>query len=118
MKTDSELLRRAMNVYDNVHCHSLDEFNEDLNRFTVVKKMLSRYRITNEISTRLVLNHCVILFNVFGQDALDMFLYKIPRELYPMLFPFLLFLNRLSEEFLIQQGVDLDLKILQELKKL
>jgi hypothetical protein len=118
MKNDSEFLRRAMNVYDNVHCHSLKEFNEDLNRFTVIKKMLVRYKVTNEISTRLVLNHCVILFNVFGQDTLDMFLYKIPRELYPMLFPFLVFLNRVSEEFLIRQEVDLDLKILQELKKL
>jgi hypothetical protein len=118
MKTDSDFLRKAMNVYDNVHCHSLKEFNEDLNRFTVVKKMLIRYRVTGEISTRLVLNHCVILFNVFGQDALSMFLYKIPEESYSTLFPFLLFINRLSEEFLIQQGVDLDLKILQELKKL
>ena len=118
MKNDSEFLRRAMNAYDNIHCHSLKEFNEDLNRFTVVKKMLSRYKVTNEISIRLLLNHCVTLFNVFGQDALDMFLYKIPKDLYPMLFPFLLFLNRLSEEFLIQKKVDLDLKILQELKKL
>ena len=118
MKTDSDFLRRAMNAYDNVQCNYLVEFKEDIKRFVTIKKMMSRYKVTGEISARLVLNHTVTLFNVFGQDALELFLYKVPRDMWPVLFPFLLFLNRLTEEFLLKHGIDLDLKILQELKKL
>lgn len=118
MKSDAEFLKMAMNNYDNFHCHSVSDFKEDITRFSSVKKMLVRYKTTKEINVRLVLNHAVVIFNVFGNAGLDLFLYKIPREHHPTLFPFLLVLNRLTEDFLIKQRVDLDLKILQELKKL
>jgi hypothetical protein len=118
MKTDSEFLRTAMHVYENIQCNTLDEFNEDLNRFSIIRKMIGRYKNTNEISTRLLLNHIVVLFNVFGQTAVDMFLYKIQKEHYSAVFPFIRFLDRVTDEFLTSNNIQLDPKVIEELKKL
>ena len=118
MKSDAEFLRKAMNVYENIQCNTLEEFNEDLNRFSIIRKMLVRYKATNEISTRLLLNHVVVLFNVFGQHAVDMFLYKINSEHYSVIFPFIKLLDRVTDEFLHEHKIELDIGITEELRKL
>ena len=118
MQTDAEFLKVAMHCYDNIQCNSLEEFNEDLNRIQVVRKMILRYKTTGELSTRLALNHIVVLFNVFGSKALDLILYKFPKDTYPILFSFFLFLNRATVEQLKQAGAVADSQILQELERL
>ena len=118
MQTDAEFLKAAMHCYDNIQCNTLEEFNEDLNRIQIIRKMILRYKVSGDLSTRLVLNHIVILFNVFGNKALDLILYKFPQETYPILFAFFLFLNRATPEHLGRAGSSVDLTILQELKQL
>ena len=118
MKSDAEFLRKAMHVYENIQCNTLEEFNEDLNRFTIIRKMVSRYLSTGEISTRLLLNHVVVIFNVFGQTAVEMFLYKMPQEYYSAVFTFVKSLDRVTAEFLKQHNISVDQKILEEIKKL
>ena len=116
--TEVEFLHKSLHSYENIQCNTLEEFNEDLNKILLIRKSLTRYTITGDISSRLVLNYIVLLFNVFGNTALELILHKIPRDQYPMLFPFLIFLNRMSEEVLNRENVSLDEKIIDELRKI
>mgnify|MGYP006921363410 CR=1 FL=1 len=87
----------AMRHYDNDNCESVEEFNEDLQRVKYVKRLLNRYVETGELKERLVLNHIVLLYNVFGNAATDMLFHRL-RGLEPQLKPFLVLLNRLPEK--------------------
>lgn len=116
--TEVEFLHKALHSYENVQCNTMDEFNEDLNKILQIRKALSRYTANGEISSRLVLNYIVLLFNVFGSNALDLILYKIPREQYSMLFPFLIFLDRMPLEVINKENIELDAKIIEELRKI
>ena len=106
MQSDAEFLKEAMHSYDNVQCNTLEEFNEDLNRIQVIRKMVARYKATGEMSTRLLLNHTVVLFNVFGGKALDLILYKFAQESYPILFAFLNFDGRIVVTFWLSVDTD------------
>jgi len=117
IKSDSEFLQRAMKAYDNIQCSSMDELKEDLNRFNTIKKMLKRHEQTGEISTRLLLNHLVVIFNVFGNSAFDMLMFKIPNTTYHNLIPFLVLLNRITTEQLNSLRVIPNEKLLKELKE-
>ena len=118
MQSDAEFLKEAMHSYDNVQCNTLEEFNEDLNRIQVIRKMVARYKTTGEMSTRLLLNHTVVLFNVFGGKALDLILYKFTQESYPILFAFFVFLNRATGAQVEKYNSYVDPLILEELNKL
>jgi hypothetical protein len=79
--------------------------------------MIRQYLIDGEISHRLVLNHIVILYNVFGQSAYQLLLYKIEPEYYPVLFPFLNSLDRLPlPESMC--NIEFDIKIVEQLESL
>jgi len=67
----------CMHNYDNPQCHSIEEFDEDLKRFLYLKKLLSRYKKNGDLKERLILNHLVVLYNVFGDATLNMLFYKI-----------------------------------------
>ena len=118
MQNDAEFLKIAMHSYDNVQCNTLEEFNEDLKRIQIVRKMMVRYLTTGDISTRLILNHIIVLYNVFGSKSFDLIAYKIGKELHPILFAFLLFLNRLTKEQINQSGVVVDQAIMRELENI
>jgi hypothetical protein len=117
---EKNFLQTALHSYDNVQCITLDEFQEDVNRFSHIKKILSRYvdgaGVLNE---RLLLNHLVILYNVFGNKATDLLLFKIEQRYFGVLFPFLILLNRLPEEsFQDYPDVKLDDKVIQTLRQI
>lgn len=72
----------------------MSEFEEDLKRIKYVKRLIKRYRLTGEMKERLILNHIIILSNVFGvEPAVRMLFYKLDREEYDILKTFLIFLN-------------------------
>lgn len=114
MKTEAEFLHLALHNYSNVQCNTVDEFNSDLERIKIVRRMIIKFKTSGEISLRLVLNHFVILFNVFGASALQLILYRFEPEYHSVLFPFLHQLNRLPENM----QIDFDPVIVQELEKL
>ena len=98
MLTEKTFLQYALKAYDNPACLSLDEFKQDLDRFSYIKKLITRYKDgSSDLKERLLLNHLVICFNVFGIFAFDFLLFKIPRENWDVLFPFLILLDRLPE---------------------
>lgn len=86
-----------MHNYDNPQCHSLEEFEDDLKRFYYLKKLFSRYKADGIVRERLVLNHIIVLYNLFGTAATNMLFYKINKEDWPLLATFLVYLNRMPD---------------------
>ena len=96
--SDSNFLLYAMHHYDNPQCHSLEEFEEDLKKFLYLKKLLSRYKKDGELRERLILNHIIVLYNVFGDAATNMLFYKVDEDCWDTLVTFLVYLERMPEQ--------------------
>jgi hypothetical protein len=94
--TDANFIIYAAKHYDNPQCFDTEEFYDDLKRFKYIKRLFNRYEITGELKERLVLNHIVVLYNVFGQHATRMLLLKL-RGYYGYLKPFLVLIQRMPE---------------------
>lgn len=87
----------AMQHYDNRECCDIEEFKEDLARFKYLKRLFRRYEVHNDLQERLILNHLIVIYNVFGIEAANrMIWFKIDEEHYHYLKPFLIFLNYLD----------------------
>ncbi len=98
MLNEKTFLQKALKVYDNPQCVSLEEFKSDLDRFSHIKKLITRYKEGNsQLNERLILNHLVICFNVFGDSATEFAYFKVPKENWGILTPFLVLLNRLPD---------------------
>ena len=108
----------AVRHYYNPVCADPDEFYEDLNRFKYLKRLLTRYKETDKPSVKLILNHLVVIFNVFGIDAgLKMLHYKIKKkDDWQIIKPFLLYLKVIDNTKYL--GVDMDKLIIEELRKI
>lgn len=122
MKNFDKLTRRnfklfAAKHYDNPECLDIEEFNQDLSRFKYLKRLLRRYELTGDLQERLILNHVIILYNVFGIKACNkMMWYKINEEHWHYIKPFLIFLNYLPEDEKVE--VAMDPYIVEVLRKL
>ena len=89
----------AIKHYDNPHCESEKEFYDDMKRFKYVKRLLRKYKDTKVLKERLLLNHIIILRNLFGSEAcVTLLLFKIPQEYWSTLKSFLLYLNMIRED--------------------
>ena len=83
----------AIKAYDKPNC-VMSEFYEDLKRIKYVKRLFIKYHNDKDIKERLVINHLIVLYNVFGANAATRILfYKIDEKYYSILKTFLLFLN-------------------------
>jgi hypothetical protein len=90
---DDNFMIFAMKAYDKPNC-VMSEFEEDLKRLKYIKRLIKRYRVTGELKERLILNHLIILANVFGvESSVRMLFYKLDRDDYDILKTFLLFLQ-------------------------
>ena len=119
---EGNFLVYAMHHYDNPQCHSLQEFEEDIKKFLYLKKLLSRYKNYNELRERLILNHIIVLYNIFGESATRMLFYKIDKSCWDVLVTFLVYLDRMPEELpeygIILSDIVLDEKIISTLRKI
>lgn len=109
-------------MYNNPSCISITEFYEDLSRIKYIKRLLLRFKKGGELKERLVLNHIIILQNIFGVEATVRILaFKLNSDLHPILKSFLDYLKYLPvycpeiDIESIQQDHRID-KILRELK--
>lgn len=120
--TEDNFLVYAMNHYTKASVVSIEEFEEDLNRFKYLKKLLNRYYTDEDLKERLILNHIIILYNVFGNYTTNMLFFKIPKSQWSALATFLLYLNRLPEEIkehnIQSTDIILDTVIIQKLRVL
>jgi hypothetical protein len=95
--SDENFLIYAAKHYDNPHCLSTEEFLEDLKRIKYIKKLLTRYAENGDLKERLILNHLIILSNLFGAEHLCRLLYLKMRPQFKYLKPFLILLNSLPD---------------------
>ena len=81
MKTldDSNFLLYAASNYDNPQCYDTDEFYDDLKRFKYLKRLFNRYKETGELKERLILNHLIVIYNVFGPMPATRLLFFMSR---------------------------------------
>ena len=87
----------AIKYYENPQSVTMEDFESDLKRIRYIKRLLKRYKNTGELKTHLVLNHLIILFNVFNDAAVPLLFYNLESELWPSIKSFLIFLNRQPE---------------------
>lgn len=107
----------ASRAYKNVQCTSVEEFYDDLQRFKYLKRLFKRYSNNGDLQERLILNHIIVLGNVFGIEASrKMLFYKIEEQHWTALKTFLVFLNYLPENDYIE--VPLDNKVVRILRKI
>jgi hypothetical protein len=90
--TESTFLLYAMKLYDNPQCTDISEFEEDIKRFQYLRKLFGRYRSEGDLKERLILNHLIVLYNVFGPEATNMLFMRL-HEYHEYLKPFVTYLN-------------------------
>ena len=115
--TPDNVLMYAIRHYDNPHCEGEKEFEDDLKRFKYIKRLLRKHKDSGVLKERLILNHVIVLSNLFGAEAcVTLLLFKIQREYWSTLKSFLLFLNIIREDEL--KDVIESQKVLYTLRKL
>ena len=88
----------AIKNYENPQAVTREDFDKDLNHFKYIKRLLKRYKSTGELKTHLLLNHFIVLYNIFGEATTPMLFYKIDeQELWSCLKTFVIFLDKLPE---------------------
>lgn len=103
---DDNFLIFAIKSYDNPSCNGMSDLEEDIKRFKYIKRLFKRYENTGVLNERLILNHVIILYNVFGESATRMLFYKIEKKYWSYLKTFLVFLNRMTDSSMIEIGLD------------
>lgn len=115
--TDDNFELFAAKHYDNPQCVDVEEFQADLNRFRYIKRLLGRYDACGDLQERLILNHIIVLFNVFGIEAAKrMLLHKVDHKHYSIIKPFLVFLHYIHEHELVD--IPLDMNVVEKLRNI
>ena len=113
---DNLLLYAAQNYY-NPKCIDSEEFLEDLKRFKYIKRLLNRHRDSGQLSERLILNHLIVIFNVFDIEAgLNILELKLEVDYWNVLKPFLLFLNVIkNDEY---TNIEMNKEVVEKLREI
>jgi hypothetical protein len=122
---NDNILIYAVKAYDRPNC-IMSEFKDDMKRFNYLKRLFKRYRKFDELRERLVLNHIVVLCNVFSPEiATRLLFFKVAKEDYPALKTYLLFLSVMPEKIRGIKGQDIqsseipvDFKIAEVLREI
>ena len=85
----------AIKHYNNPQSVTYEDFEEDIKKFKYIKRLLRRHENTGELRKHLILNHIILLYNVFGDAATPLLFFKIEDNYWPVMKAFLLFLDRL-----------------------
>lgn len=116
--TEDNFFLYAAKHYYNPTCMDAEEFYEDVKRFKYLKRLIKRYQENDKLSVNLILNHFVVIFNVFGIDSgLKILEYKIfTEDNMPIVKPFLIYLNVITNDK--YTGVEMDKFVVEELRKI
>jgi hypothetical protein len=105
--TNDNILIYAVKAYDKPNC-IMSEFKEDMKRFNYLKRLFKRYRKIGELREQLVLNHLVVICNVFGPEvATRLLFFKMSKDDYSALKTYLLFLSCMPEKVRGIKGHDI-----------
>ena len=94
---EDNFLLYAIKYYENPQAVTKEDFDRDLNHFKYIKRLLKRYKNTGQLKTHLLLNHFIILYNIFGEATTPMLFFKIESDLWSAMKSFIIFLGRFPE---------------------
>ena len=115
--TTNNFVMYAIKHYENPQCEGEKEFHDDMKRFKYIKRLFKKYTLGGQLKERLLLNHIIILRNLFGTEAcVTLLLYKTQKEYLSVLKSFLIFLNMIREDEL--SDIESDNCVLETLRKL
>tara|TARA_X000001382_G_scaffold64106_1_gene44380 strand:+ start:4552 stop:4914 length:363 start_codon:yes stop_codon:yes gene_type:complete len=115
--TSENVIMYAIKNYNNPQCQGELEFYDDLKRFKYIKRLFKKFSESGELRERLLLNHFIVLNNVFGSDAaITLLLFKIEKEHWGIMKSFLIYLNMLEKHEL--SDVRADEHVLDVLRKI
>ena len=117
--TEDNFLLFAIKNYENPQAVTKEDFDKDLNHFKYIKRLLKRYKNSGQLKTHLLLNHFIILYNIFGEATTPMLFFKIEEDLWPCMKTFVMFLGKYPEYPKSSiHDIQPDLYCLQELYKI
>ena len=106
--TEENFTMFAVKNYDNPSCNGMDEFLDDLKRFKYIKRLLRKHNVGKELKERLILNHIIVLGNLFGIDATTkMLFFKLEEKFWPQIKTFLVFLNYMPMKVIVSEGIEI-----------
>ena len=114
---DDNFILFAIKNYENPQAVTKEDFDKDLNHFKYIKRLLKRYKNTGVLKTHLLLNHFIILYNIWGEATTPMLFFKIDQDLWSSMKAFIMFLNRFPEYPQTHiHDIQVDIECLKELK--
>ena len=114
---EDNFLLFAIKNYENPQAVTKEDFDKDLNHFKYIKRLLKRYKNTGVLKTHLLLNHFIILYNIWGEATTPMLFFKIDKDLWSSMKAFIMFLNRFPEYPRTHiHDIQVDIECLKELK--
>lgn len=124
--TDDNIIMYAMKCYDNPACRGIGEFTEDFDRIKYVKRLFKRYQQKGVLKERLILNHIIIVYNVFGVEAATRILFfRLEPDLWYILKTFLVFLDYMPDRIrgikgkdIFASNIGLDQKLIDKLRSI
>ena len=116
---EENFLLFAIKNYEKPQAVTKEDFDKDLNHFKYIKRLLKRYQKTGELRVHLLINHFIVLYNIFGDATTPMLFYKIEKDLWSSMKTFIMFLNKLPEfpKCYIHE-IEVDLDCLSQLQKI
>jgi hypothetical protein len=123
--TNDNIMLYAIKSYDKPNM-LMSEFKEDMKRFNYLKRLFRRYRKDNDLKNQLILNHIVVLSNVFGAEVITRLLFfKMAKEDYSAIKTYLLFLSHMPDivrgirgQNLLSSDIPVDMNIANTLRKI
>ena len=116
---EDNFLLFAIKHYENPQAVTKEDFDRDLNHFKYIKRLLKRYKNTGQLKAHLLLNHFIILYNIFGEATTPMLFFKIESDLWSSMKSFIMFLGRFPEyPHSSIHDIQVDLNCLSELYKI
>ncbi len=94
---EDNFLLFAIKYYENPQAVTREDFDKDLNHFKYIKRLLKRYKNNGDLKVHLLLNHFIILYNIFGEATTPMLFFKIEKDLWSAMKSFIMFLGKFTE---------------------
>lgn len=123
--TQETFLLYCSQHYDGGFVTGFEELKEDLNRIKYIKKLVTRYEQNDDLKERLILNHIIVLNNVFGAHAASRILYFKLRDSFHVIKPFLVLINILPTHYYNIEGktintdtIPMDRRVIEALRKI
>jgi len=87
----------AIKHYENPQAVTQEDFFEDMKRFKWIKRLLNKYKNTGDLNIHLIINHFIVLYNIFGEATTPLLFFKIDECLWSVMKTFIVYLGRIPE---------------------